>query len=44
MVGGVERATILARRQRGESTRTITAGVKVSLGVVHTTLADAKDS
>ena len=30
-------AAILARRQRGESIRTITAGVKVSVGVVHKT-------
>ncbi|GAA3507676.1 DNA invertase Pin-like site-specific DNA recombinase [Streptosporangium album] len=39
-----KRAAILARRQRGESIRTIAAGVKVSIGVVHRTLADAKDS
>ncbi|GAA3172427.1 hypothetical protein GCM10020001_118630 [Nonomuraea salmonea] len=39
-----KRAAILARRQRGESIRTIAAGVKVSIGVVHKTLADAKDS
>jgi DNA invertase Pin-like site-specific DNA recombinase len=37
-----KRAAILARRQRGESIRTIAAGVKVSIGVVHKTLADAK--
>jgi DNA invertase Pin-like site-specific DNA recombinase len=30
-----KRAAILARRQRGESIRTIAAGVKVSIGVVH---------
>jgi DNA invertase Pin-like site-specific DNA recombinase len=30
-----KRAAILARRQRGESIRTIAAGVKVSVGVVH---------
>jgi DNA invertase Pin-like site-specific DNA recombinase len=34
-----KRAAILARRQRGESIRTIAAGVKVSVGVVHKTLA-----
>jgi DNA invertase Pin-like site-specific DNA recombinase len=39
-----KRAAILARRERGESIRTIAAGVKVSIGVVHKTLADAKDS
>ena len=33
---------ILARRQRGESIRTIAAGVKVSVGVVHKTLAGAQ--
>lgn len=37
-----ERAAILARRQRGESIRTIAAGVKVSIGVVHKTLAEAQ--
>lgn len=36
------RAAILARRQRGESIRTIAAGVKVSVGVVHKTLADTR--
>jgi DNA invertase Pin-like site-specific DNA recombinase len=36
-----KRAAILARRQRGESIRTIAAGVKVSVGVVHKTLAEA---
>ncbi|MFI6178941.1 recombinase family protein [Nonomuraea sp. NPDC051191] len=39
-----KRAAIPARRQRGESIRTIAAGVKVSVGVVHKTLADAKDA
>jgi DNA invertase Pin-like site-specific DNA recombinase len=39
-----KRAAILARRERGESIRTIAAGVKVSIGVVHKTLADAKTS
>jgi DNA invertase Pin-like site-specific DNA recombinase len=33
-----KRAAILARRQRGESIRTIAAGVGVSVGVVHKTL------
>lgn len=37
-----KRAAILARRQRGESIRTIAAGVKVSAGVVHKTLAEAQ--
>ncbi|GAA5065212.1 hypothetical protein GCM10023259_057330 [Thermocatellispora tengchongensis] len=37
-----KRAAILARRGRGESIRTIAAGVKVSVGVVHKTLADAQ--
>jgi hypothetical protein len=37
-----KRAAILARRQRGESIRTIAAGVKVSVGVVHKTLAGAQ--
>ncbi|GAA4625669.1 hypothetical protein GCM10023196_030710 [Actinoallomurus vinaceus] len=37
-----KRAAILARRQRGESIRTIAAGVKVSIGVVHKTLADTQ--
>jgi DNA invertase Pin-like site-specific DNA recombinase len=37
-----KRAAILARRQRGESIRTIAAGVKVSVGVVHKTLTDAR--
>ncbi|MFI0453678.1 recombinase family protein [Actinomadura sp. 6N118] len=36
-----KRAAILARRQRGESIRTIAAGVGVSVGVVHKTLAAA---
>ncbi|MGW2161852.1 helix-turn-helix domain-containing protein [Nonomuraea sp. NPDC001699] len=40
-----KRAAILARRERGESIRTIAAGVGVSVGVVHKTLADvAKES
>jgi DNA invertase Pin-like site-specific DNA recombinase len=39
-----KRAAILARRERGESIRTIAAGVNVSVGVVHKTLADAKTS
>ncbi|MGW0064863.1 recombinase family protein [Streptosporangium sandarakinum] len=34
-----KRAAILARRRRGESIRAIAAGVKVSVGVVHKTLA-----
>lgn len=33
------RAAILARRERGESIRAIAAGAKVSVGVVHKTLA-----
>lgn len=33
---------ILGRRKRGESIRTIAAGVKVSVGVVHKTLIDAQ--
>jgi len=37
-----KRAAILARRQRGESIRTIAVGVKVSIGVVHKTLTDAR--
>lgn len=37
-----KRAAILDRRKRGESIRTIAAGVKVSVGVVHKTLADAQ--
>jgi DNA-directed RNA polymerase specialized sigma24 family protein len=37
-----KRAAILARRQRGESIRTIAARVKVSVGVVHTTLTEAQ--
>jgi hypothetical protein len=39
-----KRAAILARRERGESIRTIAAGVRVSVGVVHKTLAEAKDA
>jgi len=37
-----KRAATLARRKRGESIRTIAAGVKVSVGVVHKTLTDAQ--
>lgn len=37
-----KRAAILDRRRRGESIRTIAAGVKVSVGVVHKTLAEAQ--
>ncbi|TMR89064.1 recombinase family protein [Nonomuraea basaltis] len=37
-----KRAAILDRRRRGESIRTIAAGVKVSVGVVHKTLTDAQ--
>jgi DNA invertase Pin-like site-specific DNA recombinase len=37
-----KRAAILARRGRGESIRVIAAGVKVSIGVVHKTLTDAR--
>ncbi|WP_405152000.1 hypothetical protein OG589_10055 [Sphaerisporangium sp. NBC_01403] len=37
-----KRAAILDRRKRGESIRTIAAGVKVSVGVVHKTLAQAQ--
>ncbi|WP_214417277.1 hypothetical protein [Sphaerisporangium fuscum] len=37
-----KRAAILARRRRGESIRTIAAGVKVSVGVVHKTLKTAE--
>ncbi|MFI8550230.1 helix-turn-helix domain-containing protein [Spirillospora sp. NPDC077959] len=33
---------ILARRRRGESIRTIAAGVRVSVGVVHKTLTEAE--
>lgn len=36
-----KRAAILDRRRRGESIRTIAAGVKVSVGVVHNTLTAA---
>ncbi|MEW9556209.1 recombinase family protein [Nonomuraea sp. NPDC050783] len=38
-----KRAAILDRRRRGESIRTIAAGVKVSVGVVHKTLAAAAE-
>lgn len=37
-----KRVAILARRQRGESIRTIAADVKGSIGVVHKTLTDAR--
>lgn len=37
-----KRAAILARRERGESIRTIAAGVKVSVGVVHKTVTAAR--
>lgn len=37
-----KRAAILARRQRGESIRTIAAGVSVSVGVVHKTLTETQ--
>lgn len=37
-----KRAAILDRRWRGESIRTIAAGVKVSVGVVHNTLTAAQ--
>ncbi|WP_067826983.1 recombinase family protein [Actinomadura kijaniata] len=39
-----KRAAILDRRRRGESIRAIAAGVKVSVGVVHKTLAEATAS
>ncbi len=39
-----KRAVILARRERGESIRTIATGVKVSIGVVHKTLTETKSS
>ena len=42
VVDNDKRAAILARRNRGESIRTIAAGVKVSVGVVHKTLTDAQ--
>ncbi|MGS2648327.1 hypothetical protein [Streptosporangium sp. LJ11] len=42
MVDDDKRAAILARHQRGESIRTIAAGVKVSIGVVHKTLTAAR--
>ncbi|WP_344952641.1 hypothetical protein [Sphaerisporangium flaviroseum] len=35
MVDDDKRAAIIARRERGESIRTIAAGVKVFIGVVH---------
>ncbi|GAA0970287.1 helix-turn-helix domain-containing protein [Actinocorallia libanotica] len=37
-----ERAAILDRHRRGESIRTIAAGVKVSIGVVHKTISEAR--
>lgn len=37
-----KRSAILARRQRGKSIRTIAARLKVSVGVVHKTLAEAQ--
>ncbi|MFI9596723.1 hypothetical protein [Nonomuraea sp. NPDC052265] len=43
MVDDDERAAILDHRRRGESIRTSAAGVKVSIGVVHKTLADTKE-
>ncbi|MFS1302580.1 helix-turn-helix domain-containing protein [Streptosporangium longisporum] len=42
MVDDDKRAAILARRERGESIRTIAIGVGVSVGVVHKTLTEAK--
>ncbi|GAA5025386.1 helix-turn-helix domain-containing protein [Actinopolymorpha pittospori] len=44
MVDDDKRAAILARRQRGESIRTIAAGVKVSVGIIHKTLAEAGEA
>ncbi|WP_214324879.1 hypothetical protein [Nonomuraea sediminis] len=38
-----KRAAIFDRRRRGESIRVIAAGVKVSVGVVHKTLAAAAE-
>ncbi|MEO3811169.1 hypothetical protein ABGB17_19410 [Sphaerisporangium sp. B11E5] len=38
-----KRTAILDRRRRGESIRTIATGVKVSVGVVHETLAEARE-
>ncbi|GAA1584643.1 hypothetical protein GCM10009678_79060 [Actinomadura kijaniata] len=38
----IQDAAIMARRERGESIRAIAAGVKVSVGVVHKTLAEAR--
>ncbi|WP_433259165.1 hypothetical protein ACQPYK_23985 [Streptosporangium sp. CA-135522] len=37
-----KRAAIFDRHRRGESIRTIAAGVKVSVGVVHKTLTAAR--
>ncbi|GAA4053695.1 hypothetical protein [Actinomadura miaoliensis] len=42
MVDDDKRAAILARRERGESIRTIAAGVKVCVGVVHKALTEAR--
>lgn len=42
MVDDDKRAAILARRQRGESIRTIAAGAKVSIGVVRKALEDTQ--
>ncbi|MFE1358871.1 recombinase family protein [Streptomyces harbinensis] len=39
-----KRAAILARRGRGESIRTIATGVGVSVGVVHKTLAEERET
>jgi DNA invertase Pin-like site-specific DNA recombinase len=44
VVDADKRAAILDRRQRGESIRTIAAGVKVSVGVVHKTLAEEAEA
>ncbi|MEV4374742.1 recombinase family protein [Nonomuraea sp. NPDC049637] len=44
VVDADKRAAILARRERGESIRSIAAGVKVSVGVVHKTLTEAKQA
>ncbi len=43
MVDDDKRAAIFDRRRRGESIRVIAAGVKVSVGVVHKTLAAAAE-
>ena len=44
VVDADKRAAILSRRERGESIRTIAAGVKVSVGVVHKTLAEVAEA